>query len=71
LIQKHKWLAGVLDSFVVGLKSEIDKSNEHPPGWYKAFPQIPLDQNVICDDKIAEYRNKVEFTVGMQYDVST
>ena len=71
LVQKHKWLAGVLNSFSVGLKTEIDRNNEHPPNWFRACPEIPLDEQVICTDKIAEYRNKVEFTVGIQYDVNS
>lgn len=43
LLQKHKWLSGVLNSFIAVLKTEIDKNNEHPPNWFRACPEIPLD----------------------------
>lgn len=69
LEQKHAWLRGVLDGFATQMRKDIESGSEATPNWFRQQPQIPLDDVVIHSEAIDEYRNKVEFTIGMRYDL--
>ena len=71
LAKKHESLRLMLAEFNKTLNNEIRKNAEVAPGWYRNLgddKSMPLDAEIIHTDVLDGYRNKVEFTVGRQYE---
>ena len=57
----------MLAAFNKSLDKDVRENREIPPNWYKAKPEMPLEDEIIHSDMLEGYRNKVEFTVGRKY----
>ena len=60
----------MLNEFTASLQKEGEKGTEILPSWFRQQPAITLDPEVIHNaERINEYRNKVEFTIGYRYSL--
>ena len=57
------------DKFTLAFEREIKNGTEDSTSWFRDNNQIPLNDTIIHSLATEGYRNKVEFTIGLKYNL--